>query len=176
MVILAQICAMLAIFVYSLGPHQKDKKGVLICNLTSNVLYLVQYLLLGAFTAVGINIIDFFQSLVFYRYAKEEKDIPLMWWIGYVIILITIGIFTFTNIFSIFPILLGIMVAYGIWQNNLKVYRIIMAINILGWLIYNVSVQAYVGACGNIFQLVSAIIAMYRFKDFKFLRKKYITL
>lgn len=172
MFIIAQIFAIFAILVYSMGPHQKNKKRLLICNLTSNVLYLVQYLLLGAFTAVGINCIDFIRSLIFYRYAKNEKEIPISWWIGYVIILITIGIFTYTNIFSILPIALGIMFAYGIWQNNLKVYRIIMVINVLGWLIYNISVQAYVGTFGNILHLVSTIVAMYRFKDFKFQKKK----
>ena len=37
------------------------------------------------------------------------------------------------------------------------------------WMIYNFAVSAYINVCGNAFQLILAIIAVYRFQDIKFL-------
>ena len=39
------------------------------------------------------------------------------------------------------------------------------------WMIYNFAVSAYINVCGNAFQLILAIIAVYRFQDIKFLNK-----
>ena len=172
MFIFAQISAIFAIIAYALIPHQKNKKKVLICKLISNLFYTLQYLLLGAFSGAGTNLIDVLQSLIFYKYAKKEEKIPVAWIIVYIIIIIAIGFFTYTNLFSVIPIILAIIAAFGVWQDNLKINRIISIIISFCFIIYNISVTAYVSACGNVFQLVLAITAVYRFKDFKFLNKK----
>ena len=172
MVILAQIVAIFAIITFALIPHQKTKPKVLIWKLMSNVFYVIQYLLLGALSAAGTNFIDCLQAVIFYSYAKKNTKVPIFWWILYVIVIIIIGFFTYTNIFSVIPIILCIIVAFGVWQDNLRTNRIIAILIPLGFIIYNISVSAYIGACGNIFQFVLAVIAVYRFKDFKFLNKK----
>lgn len=160
--ILAQIIGSLAIITFAISPQQKTKKKVLIFQLCSSILYALQYLILGAFSAVATNVIGTIKNWIFYRYTKQDKEIPITILYIYVIILLLFGVLTFQNIFSVFPILLSVLYAYGVWQSNLKKYRIISAIGAMLWIIYNFSVGAYVGAIGNVFQLASAVIAVVR--------------
>lgn len=160
--ILAQVVGTLAIVVFAISPHQKTKKKVLFFNIVSSLLYALQYLLLGAFSAVATNVIGTVKNQVFYMYEKKEKDIPIRALLIYIAILVISGMLTYTNIFSVFPVLLSSLSAYGVWQKNLKVYRNIVVINSASWLIYNFVVGAYVGAIGNAFQICSAIVAIIR--------------
>lgn len=160
--IIAQITGILAIIAFAISPQQKTKNKVLIFQLLSNILYALQYLILGAFSAVATSIIGAVNNLVFYGYAKKDKEIPIVLLYIYIIIILIAGILTYDNIFSIFPILLSILYTYGVWQSNLKIYRMIAVVGALAWIIYNWAVGAYANAIGNGFQCVSAIIAVIR--------------
>lgn len=161
-IVVAQIVGILAIIVFSLSPQQKTKVRVLIFQLTSSILYALQYLFLGAYSAVATNTIGAAKNWIFYKYANKNKENPIILLIIYIIIIVISGILTYTNIFSIFPIFLSILYAYGTWQSNLKIYRAISVFGALCWIIYNFSVAAYVSAIGNIIQLISAIVAVIR--------------
>lgn len=169
--ILAQVIGILAIVVFALSPQQKTKKRALIFQLFSSILYALQYLFLGAFSAMATNLIGAIKNYVFYTYTRKDKNIPISILCIYIIIILISGILTFNNILSIFPILLSILYAYGSWHNNLKVYRIIAVVGAICWIIYNFSVGAYVSTIGNIFQLVSAIIAVIRIDIRKNIKK-----
>jgi len=51
---------------------------------------------------------------------------------------------------------------YATWQKNLKNFRTLSIISSISWIIYNLVVSAYVNAIGNLFQLISAILAVIR--------------
>ena len=161
MIILAQIIAIFAIIAYLFAPHQKSKKKVLVFKIVSNSLYMLQYIILGAISAAGTNFINVLQSIIFYKYAKENKKVPIFWGVVFSAIIILLGIFSYINITSIVPIALALLTTYGIWQDNLKIYRITCAFAIFCWIFYNIYISAYVSAIGNIFQCISTIIAIY---------------
>lgn len=160
--ILAQIVGIVAILFFALSPQQKTKGKVLIFQAISSILYAMQYVLLGAFSAVATNLIGLAKNLVFYRYAKDNKDIPVMALGIYSGFIIVFGFFTYTNLISVIPVVLSLVYAYGIWQTNLRIYRGIAVIGAIVWIIYNLAVGAYVSALGNAFQFVSAVIAVCR--------------
>lgn len=160
--IIAQIIGISAIITFAISPQQETKKKVLIFQLFSSILYALQYLILGALSAVATSIIGAVNNWVFYMYAKKNKEIPIAILYIYSIIILISGILTFNNIFSVFPIILSILYTYGVWQSNLKIYRIIAIVGALAWIIYNWTVGAYANAIGNGFQCVSAIIAVIR--------------
>lgn len=161
-VIIAQVVGILAMTTYAIVPQQKTRGRSLALQLLSSILYALQYLFLGALSAVASNIIGAIKNYVFYLYVKKNKDIPVTILIIYIVILLISGIFTYTNILSIFPIVMSIICAYGAWQSNLKIYRIISVINAASYMIYNYSVSAYIGVIGNVIQFISAIIAIVR--------------
>lgn len=172
--IIAQIMGVLAIIVLALAAHQRTKSKVLVCDTIAAVLYSIQYMFLFAYSAVAINIIGAIKDIIFYKYAKEDKEIPIILLCIYIVIIAISGIFTYTNIFSIFPTILSILYAYGVWQSNLKVFRGMSIFIASAWFIYNLSVGAYVSVAGNMFQLVSAIIAVIRLDIMKTVEHKQI--
>lgn len=166
-IVVAQVFALLAMIVFSLAPHQKKKSGVLIFHIMANALYATQYFLLSAYPAIATNILSGIETIVLYVYMKKNKEVPVMIvWI-YSFLILIIGVFTYQNIYSILPIFISIVYAYGTWQSNLRIYRIISVIGCTTWIIYNYVVQSYVGALGSAFQLVLAIIAIIRFDILK---------
>lgn len=165
--IVAQVIGLFAILSYTISPQQKNKKRVLIFNLISSILYSLQYLLLNAFSAVITNTVGAVKNYIFYLYEKNKKDVPKnLFWI-FMLIILALGMFTYNNIYSLIPILTSVLSLYAVWQNNLKVFRVIVIISSISWIIYNLIVGAYIGIIGNIFQLVSAIIAIVRFDILK---------
>ena len=164
---MAQIIGTVALIISSSAPHQNTKKKVLIYKIFSTALYALQYLILGALSAVVTNIIGVIRDYILYRYAKENKEVPILILYIYIIIVLVSGVFTFNGLISILPILLSILTTYSVWQNNLKKYRGITVIIIILWTIYNFAVNAYANAIGNIFSLIIAIIAIIRFDIIK---------
>lgn len=160
--VIAQVVGISAMITFAIVPHQKTRGRSLAFQLLSSILYAMQYLLLGAFSAVASNIIGAIKNYVFYIYVKKNKDIPISILVIYILILLISGILTYTNMLSIFPIVLSIMYAYGAWQSNLRIYRIISVFGAALWIIYNFSVGAYIGVIGNVMQFISAIIAIVR--------------
>lgn len=160
--ILAQIVGIAAILFFALSPQQKTKGKVLIFQSISSILYALQYVLLGAFSAVATNLIGLVKNLVFYHYARDNKDIPVIALGIYGSFIIIFGFLTYTSPISIIPVVLSLVYAYGIWQMNLKIYRGISVVGAIVWIIYNLVVGAYVSAMGNAFQFASAVISVWR--------------
>lgn len=158
--IFAQIIGVIAILVFAIIPHQKNKNKILILQLFSSLLYAIQYFILGAFSAVVTNIIDMIKTIVFSKYVRKDKKIPITFFIIYVLAMIISGIFTVNNFISVLPILGVILYTYAIWQENLKIFRIMNVFVILIYIIYNFCVGAYTSCLGSVFQLISAIIAI----------------
>lgn len=160
--IFAQVIGILAVLFLALSPQQKTKKKVLTFQSFSSILYAVQYALLGAFSAAATNTIGLIKNLVFYTYAKKDKNIPVLALIVYSVIIIVAGILTFNGMISVIPIILSLFYAYGVWQSNLKIYRGIAVVEAIAWIIYNFAVGAYVSVIGSVLQLLSAIVAVWR--------------
>lgn len=162
-IIIAQVIGIMAIVVYSLSPHQRTNAKVLAFRFVAAILYALQYLLLGAYTAVATNIIGGVKEGAFYLYSRKEKKIPFIILFVYSLFLIIFGILTYVNLFSILPVIFSILTAYANWKDDLRKYRILLVLSSLSWLVYNFTVGAYISFTGNIFQLSSTIFAMLRF-------------
>lgn len=165
--VIAQVIGLLAIISYAISPHAKTKKRVLVFHLISSILYALQYFLLNAFSAVIANSVGAVKCYAFYLYEKKEKEIPKsLFWI-FMLIILVLGAFTYNNIYSLIPIFSSVLSLYAVWQDNLKVFRVIVIISSISWIMYNIIVGAYIGVIGNMFQLTSAIIAIIRFDILK---------
>lgn len=172
--IAAQIVGVFGIIVFAITPHQKTKSKILVCQLISSLLYASQYFLLEAFSAVVTNMIDALKSIVFSTYEKKKKKIPIYILIVYIAIMLISGIFTINSIFSVVPIVGAILYSYAAWQDNLKLFRIINIFVVLMFIVYNIYVGAYVSFFGNVFQLISSVVAIIRLdisKDVKMERE-----
>jgi len=164
MYILASVIGVLAIITWIISIQNKDKKGILIYQIVANVLYGSQYFLLGAYSASLMNLISCLRCLVFYFEDKKQGKISNFSLILFTFIILLLGIITYNGLISILPIIAGLLYMYSIWQNNLTTTRYLFIINALIWLCYNFTIGAHVNIIGNIFEILSGIISIIRFR------------
>ncbi|MEE0946820.1 MAG: YgjV family protein [Acutalibacteraceae bacterium] len=170
MEIIANIIGIIAVAVFLLSYQMKKRNAIVTCNVISRVLYIVQYILLGAFEGAVLDIVGVIASLV-----AQKKDKPfikkymLLCFIAVDLLTIGAGILLYENVYSILPII-GVLLHTGaFWLNDEKRIRQVSLAGSPFWFVYNFHSRAYGSSVGDLLSMVSIILAMFRY-DFK--RKK----
>lgn len=164
---MAHILGVLAVATFLLSFQLKTRRNIIAVNLTSRLLYILQYLCLGALEGAVLDSMGLLSSLV-----AQQKGRPFVAK-HFVLIVIVInaallvaGTFLYENIFSLFAIL-GIMFEVtALWLTKEKNIRILSLVAAPCWLIYNFTSGAYGSVVGNVLVILSIGIAMARL-DFK---------
>ena len=166
-VYLANLIGFFAVILFLLSYQQKKRINILICNATSRVLYVLQYILLSAFEGAVLDVLGILISI-----AAHRKDTPFvkkhikLFIITGNILMLGAGILLYKNIFSLFS-MLGVMLHINAlcFNNEKKIRRMSIAGSPF-WLIYNFTNKAYGSAVGDVLSIVSIALAMFRY-DFK---------
>lgn len=72
-----QIVGLLAVATFLLSYQERDRKNIILLNTISRCLYILQYLLLGAFSGVVLDILGAISSEVFGYVCTFEKRKPI---------------------------------------------------------------------------------------------------
>lgn len=160
---MAHVLGVLAVVTFLLSFQLRTRKNIIAVNLTSRLLYILQYILLGAFEGAALDLMGLFSSLIA---GHKEKKLVARYFktilIVINILLIAVGLILYENIFSLFAIL-GIMLEVtALWLTKEKNIRIISLLAAPFWLAYNLANAAYGSVVGNVLVIVSIIIAMLR--------------
>lgn len=164
MILLAQIIGVFAVITFLLSYQQKKRKNIIVWNATSRILYILQYLMLGAFEGVVLDILGTVSSVAAQK--KDSKIIKknLMFFIiGINLLILTAGLFLYENIFSLFPIVGVILHTSAFWITEEKIIRRVSFIGSPFWLVYNLASLAYGSAIGDILSMISIGTAIYRY-------------
>ena len=157
---------------YVLSYQQKTRRNIVLVNAMSNVFYVLQYILLGAFEGATLDVLSTVSS-----FAAHNKDKGfILKHTKLVIIIINLamlisGLFLYKNIFSLFPVIGAILQTSALWITEERNIRIVSFLGGPFWLTYNVVSKAYGSAIGSILCLVSIGIAIYRY-DYKSKKRK----
>lgn len=139
---------------------QKSRKNIFIFLLFDNIFYFLQYIFLGAYSGAFTNLICLFRTIIFSKKNNNKlfsTNVPLF---VVVIIYVVINIFTYDGISSLYPAVASIIYAVVLWQDDPKKIRFGSAIMLLLWFVYNLVVNAYVGALIELVLLLSTLIAI----------------
>lgn len=160
---IAQILGILAVVTFLLSFQMKTRRNILVVNITSRLLYILQYIFLGALEGAVLD----FSGLILSFFAKYKENQFVSKHFKAIIIvinilLIAIGIALWESIFSLFAIL-GIMLEItALWLTKERDIRIISLLSAPFWLAYNLASRAYGSAVGNVLAMVSIVVAMIR--------------
>ena len=160
---MAHILGVAAVVTFLLSFQFKKRKSIIAVNLTSRFLYILQYVLLGAFEGAVLDFI----GLVFSFFAgyKEKEFVAKNFKAIMIVInlfLLAVGIALYENVFSIFAMLGIIFEVIALWLTKEKDIRILSLFAAPFWLVYNLANSAYGSVVGNVLVMVSIIIAMVR--------------
>ena len=171
---MAHILGVLAVVTFLLSFQFKTRRNIIIVNLTSRLLYILQYIFLGAFEGAALDFMGLLLSL-FAGYKEKEfvakrfKSIM----VAINLSLLAVGFAMYENIFSLFAIFGIVFEVMALWLTKEKNIRILSLLAAPFWLVYNLTNSAYSSVVGNVFVMVSIVIAMARL-DFN--RKREVVL
>ncbi|MDO4962505.1 MAG: YgjV family protein [bacterium] len=157
--------SVLSIALYVASVQFKSKKNILVTQFFASMCYLIVYLIKGAYSGAYIEVLEEVKDIVFIKYEKKGKNIPLAILIVFIVLLFIVSIIFYDGILSILPLLINIILFISTYYKNPKYIRWVMLLSGLMWGIYNIYVGAYVIVIGNILEVISAIIAILKFKD-----------
>ena len=166
--IIPQIVGLLAVALFLMSYQMKRRGGIIAMNLTSRILYVVQYLLLGAISGAVLDILGSAASLI-----AGKRDAPFVKkHVRFIFILtnlvivaagVTIAIIN-RSLLDLLPIL-GVLLHTGaFWLTRERVIRIVSLIGSPFWLVYNVASRAYGSALGDLLTMGSIVIALLKYR------------
>ena len=165
---LATILGLCAVALFVFSYQMKTRRAIIATNALSRVLYVVQYLLLGAFEGAFLDVTAFFVSLLC---AQTEKGFVKKHFTLTVIlanaVIIGVGLLSYRNPLSLLPILGVIFETLALWLRRERHIRLASLAGAPFWLFYNLKSAAYGSAVGNVITLISLSVAIVRYDVLK---------
>ncbi len=163
----ANAVGLVALSFFLLSYLQKKRSNILLFNLISRVLYVVQYVMLGAFSGAVLDVAGAAATLLAHKKSSGfiKKHLKL------VIILINLfivgaGIYVMIatkDNFGFLPILGVMLHTNAFWIDDEKKIRRISILGSPFWLAYNFISTAYFSCVGDALSIISLGISMYRY-------------
>ncbi len=165
MKLFAQIVGVLAVITFLLSYQQKKRRNIIVLNATSRVLYIIQYIMLGAFEGAALDILGTVSSVCAQNKNKGFiKRYVKAFFILINLVIVAVGLFLYEDIFSLFPIVGVILHTGAFWITKEKTIRVISFLGSPFWLVYNLANCAYGSALGDALTMLSIGIAIYRYE------------
>lgn len=171
LLILAQIIGFAAVGLYLFSYQLKKRTHIVWITFASNVFYVLQYILLGAFSGA---IMDILSTVVSFLAAK--KNTPRLkksaTWIALATIFVIAAVGLIIAILQrdpieLIPIAGAVFQAISLWCDNEQTLRKFGLCSAPFWLIYNFISKAYGAALGSVLAMISIIISLVRYRKSK---------
>ena len=162
--VISQVAGFIAFILSLIAYHRKKKSKIFQTMMVANILDIIHYILLGAYSGCITKIIALVRNEIIIVKEKNKKFNNNIVLIALFIIYLVSGILTYKNIYSILPIFAAMIYLYFVWNGNeLKVKKCAFYCYFL-WLIYNIRVFSIAGITSNIVSIISTFIAVYNEK------------
>lgn len=167
MFITAQILGLIGAIVLIVSIQFEHKKNIIISLAIANMLFVISFLLLNAYSGAIICLIAAIEAIINYAYDVKKKKFPKILIPIYVIIPLICGVLTYKTYVDIFPIICSMLSVLLILQTKEKYIRIITLVSIVLWITYDMLVSAYTTMLSDCFFLISTTIAIIRYDILK---------
>ena len=157
--IIIQLIGLIAYIILAISYYKKDKKEILFMQIFSTFTFAVHYYFLDGITATVCNLISVLAIIIIYFFEKHNLKNKKALVFSIVPLLVLISLFTYENIYSIFPIIASTIVLISFVLSNENVVRISGIIAALCWGVYAVIYKSYPGIAFESFSAISTFIA-----------------
>ena len=162
---LSQLFVCVSYLFLGLCYFTKRRKLILYLSLIAIIANGCSYMLLKAWTGVGVIAIALLRNGLFLLQSKIKvlDKYKIDDWIILIILLIVygaIGVYTYDTIFSLFTIASSILYTVSIWQRNVTVYKVLGLISSACSLVYFAFIKSIFGLILEAVMFIVAIIAI----------------
>ena len=144
------------------GMQFKNMKYILISQLISNSLLVVQYILQGTVSGSGVVILGIVQVTIGYVLGRMNKAFPLYLTVLFIIGHTVISIISYSVPYDILALIAAWIFAISMVQTNSSVCRALTIINLSLWLIYDFGTGAYSAVLTHAIILLLTAVAVIR--------------
>ena len=171
MLIVSQIIGIVAVALYLLSYQLKKRRQIVLTTCISNALYVLQYILLGAFSGAVMDNMSTLCSFLAVRKNTPafRRHFRLIAASSLTLIAIAGLILAFVqkDWIELLPIAGALLQTGGLWLDDEQTIRKFGLAGAPFWLVYNFISQAYGAALGSALAICSIIIAMTRYRHKK---------
>lgn len=162
--IAAQVVGVFAVTLFVFSYQLKRRKHIIFANVMSNGLYVLQYIMLGAFEGATLDSLSAVSATAAHNKEKGfvGKYTKTVFVITSVPMLIA-GVFLYRNIFSLCAICGALFQTVALWISDEKIIRRVSFLGGPCWLLYNLINGAYGSALGSVLSMISIGLAIYRY-------------
>lgn len=160
------VVTVLGVIFFIFSVQFKKKKDILIVQTLASIFYMISYYMIGAYTGFATEFVEEIKDMTLVYYENKHKKVPLLFLILFLLVLVLIGVFTYEGIYTLIPIIINLAYFIATYMKNPKYIRLIVLICGILWAIYNFTAGAYVIIIGNMFEIISAAIALKRYKNY----------
>ncbi len=179
--IIAQVIGIAAVVLFLLSYLQKKRANIIGFNVTSRCLYILQYILLGAFEGAVLDVAGAVSSVLAQKkntsFIKKHFRLFL---IGIDLIIVALGLatvvistqaqgvspFSLKGAIGLLPIAGVLLHTSAFWMDDEKKIRRVSLLGSPFWFAYNLISGAFGSCIGDLLSMVSILISMFRY-DFK---------
>jgi len=166
--LLPQIIGLLAVATFLLSYQMKTRSKIILTNSISRCLYILQYLLLGAFSGAVLDILGAVSSIVAQKshtaWIKKHKTAVLIGINSAIVISGCVIAFLNKSVFDLLPVAGVLLHTSAFWIHDEKIIRRVSLLGSPFWFVYNFLSHAYGSAAGDILTICSILIAMIKYR------------
>ena len=158
--VISQVFGICGFIASLIAFHRKDKRNILKTSIISNILDLIHYLLLGAYSGAITKVLAMLRNYFVILKEKYPKLSNVFYLIIFVILYVLASVITYNGLFSVLPLLAALIYILVLWNGDEQKVRMAAFFGYILWLIYNIFVFSIAGIISNAVSIISVLIAI----------------
>jgi len=166
-----QFIGFIGLFFIVLSFQQKTRNRILIVMVTGQLIFLVHFSLLGAWTGVGMNIVGSLRTILF-RFREERKWADHKAWPAVFVLFFWMACLIFwEGWLSLLPAIAMTIETIGLWMKSTTRIRFINLFPHPFWFTYNLLKNSWAGTLTEILVFLSIVVAIFRYDRNRLIRR-----
>ena len=166
--LIPQIIGLLAVGTFLLSYQQKRRNNIIALNVLSRCLYIVQYLLLGAFAGAVLDVLGAVASVIAGKkhvgFIKRHTKAVMLSVNACIVVAGLVLAYSNKSWIDLFSLAGVLLHTSAFWISSEKIIRRVSLLGSPCWFVYNLLSRAYGSAVGDLLTIGSIVIAMIRHK------------
>ncbi len=162
--LISQGVGFLAMAAGMISYQRRTRIGIITFNAVSNVLWVIQYFMLGAYSAVVANAIAAVRNIVYCLRGRwkpaDSRAMPLI----FACIFAISGVFTYRTPFDILPVLAMCIASFAFFFKSERLIRWLSVGVAALWLSFSVYAGSISGMISDSMNLITIIIGIIRYR------------
>ena len=167
--VIPQIIGLCAVAAFLLSYQQKKRSSIIFLNILSRCLYILQYILLGAYAGAVLDILGAVSSVIAgKKHTAFIRNHSMQILVAVNACIIAAGVLIACinrNWLDLLAVLGVLLHTSAFWLSNEKRIRQVSLLGSPFWFVYNFLSRAYGSAIGDLLTISSILLAMARYKD-----------